>query len=207
MLVRNDWTILMMGGGSAEVGELTWPLWCGDFFSASLTYWAKCKWCHLPLLEWEAKLSGHGGFTERVVWLTLKWLWGYFFSISSLLEIFARFYCRWGLGGGMHNATGNKAPSPHLAPGLLPFYLSSDWNPRLCIEALMRCWQISFWPTGNVIFLLNIVSQWISLQEHFPFESERSLLGSRTQAWLHSVLGENGSPKVWKVDPWFITTN
>lgn len=99
MLVRNDWTILMMGGGSAEVGELTWPLRCGDFFSASLTCWAKCKWCHLPLLEWEAKLSGHGGFTERVVWLTLKWLWGYFFSISSLLEIFARFYCRWGLGG------------------------------------------------------------------------------------------------------------
>lgn len=32
MLVRNDWTILMMGGGSAEVGKLTWPLRCGDFF-------------------------------------------------------------------------------------------------------------------------------------------------------------------------------
>lgn len=43
MLVRNDWTILMMGGGSAEVGELTRPLQRGDFFSASLTCWAKCK--------------------------------------------------------------------------------------------------------------------------------------------------------------------
>ena len=37
MLVRNDWTILMMGGGSAEVGELRRPLRCGDFFSPPLS--------------------------------------------------------------------------------------------------------------------------------------------------------------------------
>lgn len=87
----------------------------GFFFSAFLTCWAKCKWCHLLLLECEAKLSGHGGFTEHVVWLTLKWLWGYFFSISILLEIFSRFYCRWGgVGRGreMHNATETKRQLP-----------------------------------------------------------------------------------------------
>lgn len=37
MLVRNDWTILMMGGGSAEVGELTRPLQRGDFFFQPLS--------------------------------------------------------------------------------------------------------------------------------------------------------------------------
>lgn len=32
MLVGNGWTILMMGGGAAEMEELMRPLWCRDFF-------------------------------------------------------------------------------------------------------------------------------------------------------------------------------
>lgn len=205
MLVRNDWTILMTGGGSAEVGELRRLYSAGIFFPSSLTCWAKCKWCHL-LLEWEAKLSGHGGFTERVVWLTLKWRWGYFFSIASLLEIFARFYCRWGLGRGcimLRETKPQLASCCWIIAILSQLWLKSKTLYRSLNEMLANIF-LAHWKCNLSIghcVLVNFTAR------AFYIWIREVTAGEQNTGLAPFSPGWNGSPKVWKVDQWFITAN
>lgn len=194
----------MMGGGAAKVEESMLHLRCRECQAFSRV---GLNANDATFSGERQQLLGRRGFPERFVRLRLRWLPRYFFPyLFSWEKNFSRILLEMGK---MHNAMRNKALASYiLATGLLRFYLDADWNPRRGIEALMRCWQISLCSAGNVIFLSNILSRWISAAVAFCIWI-REVRASWRPTWccLHSLWGGNWSPKVLEVQSWVVMCN